>query len=77
MIRVFNVPKPALPLPRFVGDYSRRIQMNHLTPHEQAIHMARDLVESLGAHPFLTEAVVALGVALGKVADYLETEPPA
>lgn len=76
MSQNFNEPLPELPLPRFYGDWPRRIQIDKATPQESAIRAARDAVESMGCHPLLTEAVVALGAALEKVADYLEMERP-
>jgi hypothetical protein len=41
---------------------------------ERAIHDAVQAVERAGAHPLLTDAVVLLGLAKEKVADFVETK---
>jgi hypothetical protein len=57
----------------------RRIRVDQNTPAELAIRAAVDAVEHAGAHPLLTDAVVLLGEAREKVADFVdgfETKPP-
>ena len=54
------------------SDFPRRQCVNLLTPEETFIRDAIDKVESLGAHPLLTDVVVLLGQAKDKLADYLE-----
>ncbi|HEY9751217.1 MAG TPA: hypothetical protein V6C63_21210 [Allocoleopsis sp.] len=51
-----------------------RCQMNLWTPAKTAIWQAIQAVESVGAHPFLTEAVILLGQAKDKVSDYIEQD---
>lgn len=51
----------------------RRIRLDLNTPAELAIRAAVDAVELVGAHPLLTEAVILLGQAREKVADYVDT----
>jgi hypothetical protein len=60
-------------------DIPRRCRICLATPAELAIRAARDAVESVGADVLLTEAVILLGQALDKVADYVDAhpEPPA
>lgn len=53
-------------------DWPRRNCRDLWIPAEQAIHDVMQLVESLGAHPALTDAVMALETAKGKVADWAE-----
>jgi len=50
----------------------RRSCVDLFTPAETAIYEAMVAVEKVGAHPLLTDAVVLLGQARGKVADYVE-----
>jgi hypothetical protein len=45
-----------------------------MTPAELAIHHAVQAVEAAGADPLLTEAVILLGQAREKVADYVDRE---
>ena len=52
----------------------RRIQMQKWTPAEHAIRQAMIAVEQAGAHPLLTDAVVLLGQAQDKVADYVDSK---
>lgn len=52
----------------------RRIDILRNTPAELAIRAAVDAVERMGAHTLLTEAVVLLGQALNKVADYVDEQ---
>lgn len=54
------------------GDFPRRNRMDLWTPAERAIHDVVQLVESLGAHPLLTEASMLLQQAQNKVADFVE-----
>lgn len=50
----------------------RRVRRDLCTPAENAIRAAVDAVETLGAHPLLTDAVIMLDKAREKVADYIE-----
>lgn len=49
---------------------SRRIQMQEWNAGERAIYDATQAVESLGAHPLLTQAVNLLADARSRVADW-------
>ena len=53
----------------------RRSRIDLYTPAEKAINDALEVVESTGAHPLLTDAVVLLGEAQDKVADFVELQP--
>lgn len=53
-------------------DMPRRCYLDLQTPAEKAIRDAIDEVELIGADPLLTDAVVLLGQALNKVADYTD-----
>ena len=53
-------------------DIPRRAFIDKLTPAELAIVAAVEAVESVGAHILLTEAVILLERARGKVADYVD-----
>lgn len=53
----------------------RRCDLLLQTPAEKAIGEAMRAVESAGAHPLLTDAVVLLSQAKDKVADFVELEP--
>lgn len=55
-------------------DYSRRANINRMTPAERAIYDAMCAVEAVGADPLLTDAVVLLQQARDKVGDYVEHE---
>ena len=55
-------------------DPLRRCDTLRHTDAEQAICAAIDAVESVGADPWLTDAVVLLGSARNKVADYVDRE---
>jgi len=57
---------------QLVDGFPRRARIDLNTPTERAIRRAIDAVESLGAHTLLTDAVVLLGQARDKVADYVE-----
>lgn len=50
----------------------RRNRLDLNTPAELAIRVAVDEVEKVGAHTLLTEAVILLGHAREKVADYVD-----
>lgn len=52
----------------------RRIRVDLYTPAETAIRNAMLAVEDAGAHPLLTDAVILLGQAKDKVADFVELE---
>lgn len=56
-----------------MNDIPRRSRIDLMTPAELAIRNAMIAVEEAGAHPLLTEAVVMLGQAREKVADYVDT----
>jgi hypothetical protein len=53
-------------------DTPRRIDMNRWSPAEAAIQHAADMVEGMGAHPHLTDAVVLLAEARGAVAAFVD-----
>lgn len=55
-------------------DTPRRCDTLQHTPAEKAISDAMAAVESVGAHPLLTDAVALLEQARDKVADYVEIE---
>ncbi len=64
-----------LSLPRevaMVDGLPRRIRTDLHSPAEIAISRAMAAVEEAGAHPLLTNAVVLLGAARDKVADFVE-----
>ena len=52
--------------------FSRRNRIDLYTPAERAIYDAMGVVEQAGAHPLLTEAVILLGQAKDKVADFVD-----
>lgn len=52
----------------------RRNKLDKYTPAELAIRDAIQVVEAVGADPLLTEAVILLGRAKDKVADYVDRE---
>lgn len=52
----------------------RRSRMDKWTPAEHAIQNAVVVVEEAGAHPLLTDAVILLGQARDKVADYVDAQ---
>jgi len=54
----------------------RRNRVNEMTAAELAIRSAIQIVECSGCHPFLTDAVVLLGQAQEKVADYVDSGKP-
>lgn len=53
----------------------RRNRVDHYSEAELAIRSAVDVVERTGAHPWLTEAVILLGKAQDRVADFVDTNP--
>lgn len=53
----------------------RRVRIDRMTPAELAIRDAVIAVEKAGAHPLLTDAVVLLGQAQAKVADFVDGHP--
>ena len=60
---------------QMIDGFPRRNRLDLNTPPEVAIRAAVRAVEAAGCHTLLTEAVVLLGQALDKVADYVEQEP--
>lgn len=56
-------------------DIPRANRMDRWTAAERAIHEAVQIVESLGADTRLTEAVVLLGRAQAKVAEFVDDTP--
>lgn len=54
----------------------RRCRLDQNTSAELAIRSAMREVEGLGAHPTLTDVVVLLGRALGRLADWVDGEEP-
>lgn len=50
----------------------RRSDVQRNTSAELAIRIAVQAVEDVGAHPFLTDAVILLDQAREKVADYVD-----
>lgn len=60
-----------------MNETPRRIQVDLMTPAELAIREAMRIVEDAGADPLLTDAVVLLGQAKEKVADFVDkTDTP-
>jgi hypothetical protein len=59
---------------KMVNGFPRRNRMDLWCPAEKAIQDATWKVEEAGAHPLLTEAVILLGQAREKVADFIELE---
>lgn len=55
--------------------FPRRNRIDLHTPAETAIREAIIAVEEAGCHPLLTDAVVLLGQAKDKVADFVELAP--
>ena len=54
------------------GEPPRRIRMDRWTPAERAIYDAIQVVEAAGADERLTDAVILLGRAKDRVADYVD-----
>ena len=57
-----------------MNDFPRRSQLELMTPAEIAIREAIIEVEKVGADVLLTEAVILLGNAQNKVADYIDNK---
>ncbi len=57
--------------------FPRRNDLQQQTPTEEAIRQTMKMVEALGAHPYLTDAVTLLGAAMERVANFVELDPPA
>ncbi len=53
----------------------RRNRIYEFCPAEKAIWDATQKVEEMGAHPLLTDAVILLGRAREKVADFVDLAP--
>lgn len=54
------------------SEIPRRNRMDLWSPAERAIFEAIQAVESVGAHPLLTQAVVMLGKARDRVSDFID-----
>lgn len=54
----------------------RRSRVDLLVKEERALLDALIAVEALGAHPLLTDCVVAIGAARDRLADWIDTEQP-
>ena len=54
------------------NEIPRRSKLWKYTAEEAAIRSAILLVEEMGAHPLLTEAVILLGQAKDKVSDFVD-----
>jgi len=59
---------------KMIDGIPRTARMDLYTPAEKAIRAALEAVEEAGAHPLLTDAVILLGQAQDKVADFVELE---
>ena len=55
-----------------MNDIPRRNRLDLLTPTELSLFNMVVEVESLGAHPLLTDVVILLGQARNKLADWVE-----
>ena len=68
-------------MPAATKDLPRRVRLELLSPAEHMIRAAMVIVEHMPAHQDLTEAIVLLVQALGKVADFVDAhglpDPPA
>lgn len=58
------------------NEWPRRNQMQQWTPAEHAIQQAVDAVEAMGADVRLTDAVILLGKARDRVADFVDGVEP-
>lgn len=56
----------------WLSKFPRRNRLDKNTPAELAIRNAMLEVEKAGAHPLLTDAVILLGQAKDKVADFVD-----
>lgn len=61
---------------KMIDGFPRRNRLDLLTPAEKSIRAAVDAVEVAGCDPLLTDAVVLLGQAQDKVADFVEKAEP-
>lgn len=61
--------------PTVTKDLPRRVHLELLSAAEHAIRAAVAQVETMPPHPLLTDAVVLLGQARDKVADYIDEHP--
>lgn len=52
----------------------RRTRLDMMTPPEHTLRNAIQIIEDLGAHPLLTDAVVLIGQAKDKVSDWVDKE---
>lgn len=59
-------------MPRVVGGFTRRSQIQLLTPVELAIYTTMQETEKLGAHPALTDVINLLSQARERLADWVE-----
>jgi len=59
-----------------IDDFPRRSRIDYMTSAELAIYAAMEAVEMAGAHVLLTDAVILLGQARDKVADFVELDKP-
>lgn len=57
-----------------IGQWPRRASIPHWTAAERAISDALQEVEKVGAHVWLTDAVILLGKAQDRVADYVDDQ---
>lgn len=55
-------------------DIPRRIRIDLFTPEEKALFDMVGEIEKLGAHPLLTDCVVLLGDARGKLSDWVDLQ---
>jgi endogenous inhibitor of DNA gyrase (YacG/DUF329 family) len=60
--------------PVMIDGIPRNARVDHWTAAEVAISDAIDAVESGGAHPLMTDAVILLGDAQRKVAEYVDRQ---
>lgn len=67
--------RPPPPKPAMVDGFPRRGRVDLWCPAEKAIQAAVDAVEEAGADLLLTDAVILLGQAKDKVADWYEAQP--
>jgi hypothetical protein len=73
------VREPTPPAPSSIAErmrqIPRRICIDRMTPAEHAIRAAMASVEEAGCHVHLTDAVILLGQARDKVADFVDGVP--
>jgi len=58
--------------PQMINGFPRRAMIEKMTPMERRLRDDMIMVEALGAHPRLTDAVVLLESAREAVADWVE-----